>query len=413
MISTKIERFAKDLGAESSQEIQAVAKGLITAASSIIPTVEFRDREGRPTRVNLYYALIAAAGSNKSRVGQLERLIQPIHEHVKKEQDLLRSQIPPKQSKPPRKNVLISGNISRARVIEHLCANGQTPLIVVDSEMDSITTSMKADHGGFRSELRKAYHGEFISSSKKTDDEMLEVSSPHMSIIVTGTMDQAVKYLHPMSDGFASRHLFHIDLSKSEYKPYTINVSSAPNLVLDAWAARFYELWRFFKSRDVLINFTQEQYDVLNDFGALENETITAAAAETNTKDFLYRHLLMILKVASILSALRGFIESNTAPVIHCSDEDFAYSYILVTSSYEQFQDLYPSLPSEKYSNIELNQNERAFLDALPDSFTTEEAYTKGSELGRAERSVRDTLRKLKLLRVIERKKVGEYKKVG
>ena len=413
MIGTKLERFAKDLGAENRQEVQAVVKGVITAASSLIPTVQFRDREGRPTRVNLYYAVIAAAGSNKSRVGQLERLIQPVHEHVKNEQDLLRSQLPPKQPKPPRKNVLISGNITRARVIEHLCANGQTPLIVVDSEMDSITTSMKADHGGFRSELRKAYHGEFISSSKKTDDEILEVSSPHMSMIITGTMDQAVKYLHPMSDGFASRHLFHVDLSKSEYKPYTVNVTATPNLVLDAWSARFYELWRFFKDRDVLIDFTQEQYDVLNQFGANENDSITAAAAEKNTKDFLYRHLLMILKVASILSALRGFLDGNTAPMFQCNDEDFTHAFMLVTSSYEQFQDLYPSLPSEKYSSIELNPNEKALLEALPDTFTTEEAYTKGNVLGRAERSVRDTLRKLKLLRVIERKKVGEYKKLG
>ena len=61
MISAKLERFAKDLGAENRQEVQAVVKGVIAAASSLIPTVKFRDREGRPTRVNLYYAVIAAA----------------------------------------------------------------------------------------------------------------------------------------------------------------------------------------------------------------------------------------------------------------------------------------------------------------------------------------------------------------
>ncbi len=412
MISSKLERFAMELRAESEQEIQAVVKGVITAASSIIPSVQFKDREGRPTRVNLYYAFIAAAGSNKSRVGQLDRLIQPVHEHIKNEQDLLRSQLPPKQRKPPRKNVLISGNISRARVIEHLCANGQTPLIVVDSEMDSITTSMKADHGGFRSELRKAYHGEFISSSKKTDDEILEVSSPHMSMIITGTMDQAVKYLHPLADGFASRHLYHVDLSKTEYKPYSVDVTSTPNLSMELWATRFYELWRFFNGKEVLVNFKQEQYDVLNTFGSTENESITVAAAESNTKDFLFRHLLMILKVASVMSALRAFLDGNTTPVLQCHDDDFSYAFSLVTKSYEQFQDLYPLLPSERYGAIQLNEIEKSLLKALPDLFSTEEAYKEGLRLGRAERSVRDVLRKLKLLGVIERQKVGEYKKV-
>ena len=68
MIGAKLERFAKDLGAANHQETQAVVKGVIAAASSLIPTVQFRDREGRPTRLNMYYAVIAAAGSNKSRV---------------------------------------------------------------------------------------------------------------------------------------------------------------------------------------------------------------------------------------------------------------------------------------------------------------------------------------------------------
>lgn len=413
MISSILERFAHELSAESRQEVEAVVKGVLTAASSIMPSVQFKDREGRPTRVNLFYAVIASAGSNKSRIGHLDRLIQPIHKHVKDEQDLLRSQLPKNQSKPPRKNVLISGNITRARVIEHLCANGETPLIVVDSEMDSITTSMKTDHGGFRAELRKAYHGEFISSSKKTDDEILEVSSPHMSMIITGTLDQAVKYLHPLADGFASRHLYHIDLSKSEYKPYSVDASATPKLAMDLWASRFYEIWKFYKDREVLVSFSQEQYDVLNTFGASENESITAAAAELNSKDFLYRHLLMMLKVAATLSALRAFLEGITSPVIHCNDEDFTYAYLLVTRSYEQFQDLYPSLPQEKYHGIQLNETDKLLLESLSDSFTTEDAYENGLKFGRAQRSVRDCLHRLKLLGAIERKKVGVYKKVS
>jgi hypothetical protein len=309
--------------------------------------------------------------------------------------------------------VLITGNISRARVIEHLCANGKVPLIVVDSEMDSITTSMKADHGGFRAELRKAFHGEFISSSKKTDDEILEVSNPHMSMIITGTLDQGIKYLHPLSDGFASRHLFHVDLSKSEYKPYTADTASKPNLTIDLWASKFLDIWKFFKDKEVMVSFSQEQYDVLNTFGTTQNDNITAAAAELNTKDFLYRHLLMILKFAATVSAFRAFQNSDSAPLIHCEDEDFTLAYLMVTRSYEQFQDLYPFLPKEKYAQLGLSEVESALVQALPNEFTTETAYKEGAKLGRADRSVRDALRKLKLLGAIERKKVGEYKKVG
>ena len=120
----------------------------------------------------------------------------------------------------------------------------------------------------------------------------------------------------------------------------------------------------------------------------------------------------MILKVASVMSALRAFLDGNTTPVLQCHDDDFSYAFSLVTKSYEQFQDLYPLLPSERYGAIQLNEIEKSLLKALPDLFSTEEAYKEGLRLGRAERSVRDVLRKLKLLGVIERQKVGEYKKV-
>ena len=56
------------LGAIENVEQMSVVK-VLTAASAILPSVQFKDREHRDTRCNLYYACIANAGSNKSRVG--------------------------------------------------------------------------------------------------------------------------------------------------------------------------------------------------------------------------------------------------------------------------------------------------------------------------------------------------------
>ena len=61
-----IKDFAAAIGAETPQEEMAIVKGFMTLSSAVIPTVQFKDRDHRNTRANLYYAVVGNAGSNKS-----------------------------------------------------------------------------------------------------------------------------------------------------------------------------------------------------------------------------------------------------------------------------------------------------------------------------------------------------------
>ena len=400
------------LGAIEHVEQMSVVKGVLTAASAILPTVQFKDREHRDTRCNLYYACVANAGSNKSRVGNLDKLILPIHHEIKRQEDEIRSALPKNEIPPPRRNVLISGNITRARVIEHLCANKDVPLIVVDTEMDSIVTSMRADHGGFRAELRKAYHGEFISSSKITGDLLHEAHNPHMSILVTGTYDQCINYLRPLGDGFASRHLFDVNLSKTVFKPYSAVSQLNPNLQLELWATHFLRMWEFYRKRDVLVTFTENQYELLNEFGAKEEQSINDGT-DNNSKDFLYRHVLMQLKLSSILTAMSAYFDNNTSSVLYCSDENFKFAFQVMNNSYSHAQDLYGVLPTEKEAVVALNDSARLVFDGVGDVFTAKNAYDVGKSIGLAPRTVRDILSKLRTLKLIERTvSKSDYKKL-
>lgn len=400
------------LGALEHVEQMSVVKGVLTAASAILPSVQFKDREHRDTRCNLYYACIANAGSNKSRVGNLDKLILPIHHEIKRQEDEIRSALPKNEIPPPRRNVLISGNITRARVIEHLCANNHVPLIVVDTEMDSIVTSMRADHGGFRAELRKAYHGEFISSSKITGDLLHEAHDPHMSILVTGTYDQCINYLRPLGDGFASRHLFDVNLSKTVFKPYSAVSQLNPNLQLELWATHFLRMWEFYRKRDVLVVFTESQYELLNEFGIKEEQSIHDGT-DNNSKDFLYRHVLMQLKLSSILTAMSAYFDNNTTSVLNCSDDNFKFAFQVMNNSYTHAQNLYGVLPTQKEAVVSLNDSARLVIDGLGDVFTAKNAYDVGKSIGLAPRTVRDILSKLRTLKLIERTvSKSDYKKL-
>ena len=403
-----IKDFASAIGAENSQEEMAIIKGFMTLSSALIPSVQFKDRDHRNTRANLYYAVVGNAGSNKSRIGKLEKLVIPVHNQVRSAEDALRSTLDKNEKKPPRKNVLLSGNITRARVIEHLCANQDTPLIIVDSEMDSITTSMQVDHGGFRAELRKAYHGEFIGSSKKTDDELLETDFPHMSIMVTGTYDQAVKYLAPVGDGFASRHLYDVNLKPSAFTPYGNPGSRSPESSLNLWAKHFHKLWEFYGDRSVLIDFTDNQIQQINDLGYQWEKDIKSEH-EDNSLDFLFRHLLMVFKVATTATAWNAYFENDTADKLTCQDDDFAFALNVVKDSYRHLQDLYGVLPMKKELKVALNEIELLILHKLDLEFTTDQAYEIGRENGISERRVREYLKKYVVTGSVKRKSQGKY----
>lgn len=405
-----IKDFSAAIGAENPQEEMAIIKGFITLSSALIPSVQFKDRDHRNTRANLYYAVIGNAGSNKSRIGKLEKLVLPVHDQVRASEDALRSTMDKNDKKPPRKNVLLSGNITRARVIEHLCANEDIPLIIVDSEMDSITTSMQVDHGGFRAELRKAYHGEFIGSSKKTDDELLESDFPHMSIMVTGTFDQAVKYLSPVGDGFASRHLFDVNLKPSEFTPYGTPGSRSPGSTLDLWAKHFHKLWEFFDNRSVQVQFTEEQIGKVNDLGYKWEKDIKSKH-EDNSLDFLFRHLLMVFKVATSVTAWSVYFENNTSEKLECSEDNFALALGIVKDSYRHLQDLYAVLPMKKELKVALNDTELGILRNLDQDFTTDQAYEIGRKNGVSERRVREYLKKFVVTGSAVRKSQGNYSK--
>ena len=101
--------------------------------------------------------------------------------------------------------------------------------------MDSIVTSMKADYGGFRAELRKAYHGEFISSSKITGD-LLHKLDTH-EYFSNWDLRPVCQLSATSGDGFASRHLFDVNLSQTVFKPYNNDSQLNLSLQLELWAS--------------------------------------------------------------------------------------------------------------------------------------------------------------------------------
>lgn len=116
--------------------------------------------------------------------------------------------IPPAPAEPTSKMIFIPANNSAANILKMLHDNeGQA--IICETEADTLSASLKQDWGNFSDLLRKAFHHEPASSSRKTNSEYLEVERPCLSIAMTGTPGQVVGLIPNGENGLFSRVLFY------------------------------------------------------------------------------------------------------------------------------------------------------------------------------------------------------------
>ena len=87
------------------------------------------------------------------------------------------SEDPPEQ--PPFKVAFIPANSSYAKILSHLQQN-EGEGIICETEADTMGNVLKQEWGGYSDMLRKAFHHERISSSKKTNNEYIEVHEPRL-----------------------------------------------------------------------------------------------------------------------------------------------------------------------------------------------------------------------------------------
>jgi len=76
--------------------------------------------------------------------------------------------------------------------------------------------------------LRKAFHHERISSSKKTNNEYIEVNEPRLAVALSGTPNQVTGLIATAEDGLFSRFIFYaykVEQLWRDVSPYANNIN--------------------------------------------------------------------------------------------------------------------------------------------------------------------------------------------
>lgn len=421
-------------GAEAFTEQRERDTFLTTALgiiSGCLPNVT-GEYHGRTVYPQLYVFVLAPAASGKGAMQSSKELAKKYQDEVlknsiekKKEYDnkleevkninkykKKGEQMEEFPEKPPFKVVFIPANTSIAKIIEHLQVN-EGPGIICETEADTLGTALKADWGGYSDVLRKAFHNECISSSKKTNNEYIEINNPQLAVALSGTPKQVYNIIKSAEDGLFSRFIFYQFKTNSKWldpSPFGGRINLTDHFA--KLSITVYEMTLFLNESKTKIHLTEQQWAKFNPIFEEYLNNISAFVSD-EAQSVVKRLGLILYRICMILTTLRKFEAKIQTTDVTCCDEDFEVALQLVDVYLKHSILMYEKLPKQEVENtpFKSGQNKRLFFEALPDRFLRKEAIQIATKFNMAERTVSKFLKDC-LGKYLEQPEYGVYKKL-
>ncbi|MEI6122712.1 MAG: DUF3987 domain-containing protein [Bacteroidota bacterium] len=380
---------------------------------------------------NLFSFIIAPAASGKGVLKSSKSLADKYHEQILKtsREELQRYDVemneyksrqrfkkkqevpedPPIQ--PPFKVVFIPANSSYAKILSHLEQN-QGDGIICETEADTMGNVLKHEWGGYSDMLRKAFHHEHISSSKKANNEYIEVKEPRLSVALSGTPNQVTGLIASAEDGLFSRFLFYafkVEQQWRDVSPYVNNINRTD--YIRVLSEQVYELVLFLGLSPTTIELSQDQWQKLNGIcSKWLNEVTTFAGADAGS--IVKRLGLVLYRICMIFTALRKWENKDSACNQTCTEIDFGTAVQLVELYQQHSLLMFHNLPKQNENSVfRSGDNKRKFFDALPNDFKRAEAIEIGKTFNLSTRSI-DSLLKELAGKFLTQPQYGSYTKI-
>lgn len=429
LVKSDLPDFLQSIAAFSNSPMDAdlLILGTITSISACLPNYSgVYDR--RRVYANLYLFVTAQASAGKGRLALCKNIVMPIHEKLRAEYARLKQVYDEEMTnflkskktdgvqrpkEPAMKTLIMPANSSATAMCQTLNDNDGVGLMF-ETEGDTLASTFKSEHGNYSDALRKAFHHESISYNRRKDREFVELKSPRLSAVLSGTPRQVLSLIPDAENGLFSRFIF-----------YTINVALVWNDVFagssdKTMEEQFDELGRRFEylytqmltAEPIVFRFTTPQEQEFNEFFS----AVQVEYAQLYGLDIIgsIRRLgLITYRIAMVLSALRFMESVPMQPIIFCTDTDFRNALSMVQVLLKHTAKVFESLPtSDGVSALsEKSEARQAFYDQLPPDFNRETFLTLAHRLKipqrSAERYIQTFCKEGKLVRASH----GQYRK--
>lgn len=298
------------------------------------------------------------------------------------------------------------GNISSSEFYTHL-KNNMNGLILFESEIDTLNIVLKNDWGNYSDLLRKAFHHETLSISRKTEEVFLKIENPRLSIVMSGTQDQLYSLIGSVQNGLFSRlSIYHFDEVqdfKDVFKRTEINYENKfRDLGNDVY--ELYKTLREVSLDGIEFEFSDNQEEYFFNTMSSQNQRLVDSFGP-HINSIINRHALMIFRLAMVLTVFRKRHELTNSNQLICEDIDFKISWNLgqVLLSH--------SISLENSENGLLNAQDQQLYELLNDFFSRKEAIEVGKTLKIPTRTLDDKLKQFIKKGLIIQLKQGKYKK--
>lgn len=354
-----------------------------------------------------YHEKLMEENSNAQVIYKLEK--EAYLELIKNNKGKAPDRDPPVE--PVLKLLFIPANVSASRVIQHLKENNELG-IFCETEADSMANTLKQDWGGFSSLLRKAYHHEPESYSRKTNKEFIELYNPRLSVALAGTPDQVTGLIKSAQDGLFSRFLFYVFRQDTFWRDVSPrdDVNNPMKIFVRA-SFKVMQLVEFCQQYPTTFTLSDNQWKRLNDTAA--NWLIeTSELHGTETESIIKRLGLGIYRICMIFTAVDKYERRDMSLMAQCKEEHFDAALMFADVFKQHNLCVYHLLP--KSSNIRFESPQRKkFFEAFPadTSITRKKAIEIGKEIKISEATVDNYLKRFTIDGHVYRDSYGSYRK--
>jgi hypothetical protein len=240
----------------------------------------------------------------------------------------------PKGTRPakPKQTVLfIPADNRRGGTIQLLDENEGSG-IIFETEADTVTDSIAAEHGSFSDIFRKAFHHEPVTLYRKTDNEFRDIPEPKLAVVLTSTPDQSRRLIPSAQNGLFSRFIFYHLKAETEFRDVFDRSKKDRPAYFQKMGEDVLETYdRLAKYRDNPLEFElreNQQVRFLKLFKLWKAEFNEMVDADmTGTANRLG---LICFRLAMILTAVRSLWDGEESARMVCSDQDFETALRLV-----------------------------------------------------------------------------------
>lgn len=425
--------------AEDKETADMLTVGIITATSACLPKF-IGNYDRHLVYACLYAFIVAPPASNKGSLSAIHAFIKCVNDSIRRankvefdeyEQKLAEYQAQkgkkgqsitePKQ--PPYRSLLINANSSATAMYQALSDNHECGF-TFESEGDAMSNALKSDYGDYSDGIRKAFHHEPISYSRRKENERVDIKKPRWAILLTGTPDQVGNLIPTADNGTFSRFLFYILSRKMDWRDVFAEEEVTLDDEFEKMGEDLYIVYLKLAARKENLRFklTPGQKRKFNSFFEdLQNEQVAMFGDDIVAS--VRRLGLIAFRIAMVLTALR-FIDDSTVdiqniPEVICDDRDYEIAMTMVNQLINHTSMVYSNLLRKKVveddSDVTTNMlfRDKQLYEKLTDNFTTKDLNAAAIELDIPEKTAEKIIgRFLVKYKVVVRIKNGFYRKV-